>query len=75
MMASAIIGLFFLKFWQKARERLFLILAIAFWLLALERWILIYLGTTDEPRTLVYIIRLLAFILIICGIIDKNKRS
>ena len=40
-MASWIAGLFFLRFWRETRDRLFLIFAIAFWLLGLTRFALV----------------------------------
>ena len=72
---SLIIALFFLKFWMKSSDRLFLWFAIAFLLLAAERLALNIFVTVDEPRSLVYVLRLLAFGLITFAVIDKNKRS
>ncbi len=69
--ASLIAGLFFLRFWRETRDRLFLIFAIAFWLLALTRFALVRLH--DEEHHYVYWIRLAAFVLILLAIIDKNR--
>jgi hypothetical protein len=73
VMACAVSGLFFLRFWRKTRERLFAIFAVAFWMLGLN-WALLAFAAADEVRSLLfYLIRLLAFILILIGIIDKNR--
>jgi len=74
MMASAVAGLFFLRFWRKSRDRLFLIFALAFWILALNRVPMLFV-TEDETRTYFYVVRLVAFLLILGAIVDKNRKS
>ncbi len=74
VMASAAIGLFFLRFWRKAKDGLFFFFAIAFWLLGLN-WLLLAFSARNESHTELYIIRLLAFGLIILGIGWKNRKS
>ena len=37
VMGYAVAGLFFARFWRQTRDRLFLIFAIAFWLLGVQR--------------------------------------
>lgn len=74
IMGCWIAGLFFLKFWRKSRERLFLFFAMAFWLLGCERIIPIAIADPrTEPHTFIYLIRLVAFALILYAIIDKNR--
>ena len=36
VMACFVAGLFFLRFWRKTRDRLFMIFAIAFWLMGVN---------------------------------------
>ena len=72
VMACAVTGVFFLRFWRKTRDRLFAMFAIAFWLLGLN-WGLLAFIKSDEVQSAIYIVRLLAFILILVGIIDKNR--
>jgi hypothetical protein len=72
-MASAAAGLFFLRFWRETRDRLFLIFALAFWLLGLSRLGLSWTGEVNETHTFLYVVRLLAFVLILVAIIDKNR--
>lgn len=73
MMCYAVAGLFFFKFWRQTRDRLFAMFAIAFWILSLNYLILTPPGPTDEFLPLHYTIRALAFLLILMGIIDKNR--
>lgn len=75
MMACFMTGVFFLKFWQKSHDRLFLMFACAFWMLSLERLVLGYLGNAQEISPTIYLIRLSAFILILIAIINKNRES
>ncbi len=71
----AVIALFFLKFWSKSKDRLFLFFSIAFLILGLERVGLVLFGSPDEPRSLIYVLRLIAFGVITYAVVDKNKRS
>jgi hypothetical protein len=73
--ACATIGLFFVRFWKHSHDRLFLIFAIAFWLLMLERFCLMAIGRASEVSPFVYTIRLAAFLLIIFAIVDKNRKQ
>ena len=70
----ALAGLFFLRYWRDTRDRLFLIFALAFWVLALMRIALSYVDE-DEIRTYLYWGRFLAFVLILGAILDKNRRQ
>lgn len=72
VMACAAAGVFFLRFWRRTRDRLFLIFALAFWLLG-TNWLFLAFVNRDETRTWLYVLRLVAFILILVGIIDKNR--
>jgi len=72
---SAIAGLFFLRFWRLSGERLFVYFALAFAAMAIN-WVgLSAVDPAFELRHYVYLFRLLAFILIIAGIVDKNRTS
>jgi Family of unknown function (DUF5985) len=74
-MAGLVAGLFFFRFWRLSRDRLFLLMGIAFWVLALNWLGLAVLPRIDESRHYVYLLRLLAFLLIIAGIVDKNRSA
>lgn len=72
-MGYFVAGLFFLRFWSGTRDRLFLFFTASFWLLALQRVALATLGEAFEDRSGFYIVRLLAYILILVAIFDKNR--
>lgn len=65
-------GLFFLRFWSRTRDGLFLSFAVAFWLLALGQTLLTLTGVPVEERSWIYLVRLAAFLLIIVAILRKN---
>lgn len=73
-MGCAVIGLFFLRFWRQSMDRLFLMFALAFWILAVDRTVLGIVDFVTEWREYVFLLRLLAFCLIVYGIVDKNRR-
>ena len=63
---------FFLRFWRKTRDRLFAMFAGAFLLLA-ANWVALGFTRADEIRTALYVVRLVAFVVILVAIIDKNR--
>jgi len=71
--AAWAVGLFFLRFWRESRDQFFAYFAIGFWLMA-TTWALLGLESpTAENRPYIYGLRLLAFLLIIAAIVDKNR--
>ena len=73
-MGCAIAAMFFLRFWQQSRDRLFLRFSTAFLLLALSYTLLATIALADEWRPYIFAVRLLAFVVIIYGIFEKNRR-
>ena len=71
-MGFAVAALFFLRFWRDSRDRLFLYFAIAFALEAANRAIFAFNGARSEEVTLYFSLRLVAFLLILWAIVDKN---
>ena len=65
-------GTFFLRFWRKTSDRLFLAFAIAFGLLAVNQCLAIFLDSGDESTAFAYVLRVLGFVLILLAIINKN---
>lgn len=74
-MSGWVAGLFFLKFWRVTRDRLFFFFFLAFSMLALNWLGLALVPSVAETRHQVFILRLLAFVIIIVGVVDKNRRS
>lgn len=66
-------ALFFLRFWHRTREELFLAFAIAFGLLGIGQTILALANIPTEERSSLYLIRLTAFALILVAIYRKNQ--
>lgn len=66
---------FFLHYWRRTAERLFLIFSIAFALLALNQGLAFAFRVVSEPNSFVYGLRALAFLLILVAIVDKNVFS
>lgn len=72
VMACLVAGLCFLRFWRRSGDRLFAMFAIAFWILGLN-WLALAFTEQDEVRTALYFVRMMAFVLILVAIIDKNR--
>jgi hypothetical protein len=68
-------ALFFLKFWARMRDLLFVAFAIAFALFAAEQALLAVAQVAREERTWFYLLRLAGFLLIIAGVVVKNRGS
>lgn len=72
-LAYAIIALFFLKFRSRSGDRLFMLFAVAFLVLAGQRFVLTVAREWGEKASWLYGLRLLAFVVIVYAIIDKNR--
>ena len=72
-MACGVVALFFLRFWQRTHDRLFLIFAIAFCLMAFTRIAMMNLGKEGAYNAYAYSFRLATYLLILAAIIDKNR--
>ncbi|MBO9559685.1 MAG: hypothetical protein J7515_14035 [Caulobacter sp.] len=73
-MGFLIAALFFLKFWRRTGDRLFLAFSAAFGLMAVGNALPVLLGTPHEERSGIYLFRLAAFVLIIVAVLAKNLR-
>ena len=72
-MGYAVVALYFLRFWKRSGERLFVFFALAFALLAAQRLGLAFLSIVDDSW--LYGLRLLAFLLLLVGILEKNRSA
>jgi hypothetical protein len=70
-----IAAVFFVRFWRRTRDRLFLAFATAFALLAFNQLIATFLEAADEATVYAYALRVLGFVLILWAIVDKNVRE
>ena len=73
--AFVVAGLFFLRFWKRTRDGLFVAFALAFWLLGLTQALLTLSNIPVEERSWLYLLRLAAFALILVSIWFKNRRG
>jgi uncharacterized membrane protein len=75
VMGYWVAGLYFLRFWRRSRDRLFVVFGAAFWLLGLQRLALATHPEWNDEYGSIYVLRLLAFLMILGAIIDKNRTS
>ena len=68
-------ALFFLRYWRRSRDELFLAFATAFALLGAGQAVLALANIPTEERGSIYLIRLCAFLLILFAIYRKNRAS
>lgn len=73
--ASVTAGAFFLKFWRQTRDPLFFAFAAAFIIEGLNRIGFLFVESPNEAGPTIYIVRLVAFLLIVAAIVRKNRRS
>lgn len=71
-MGSLIIALFFLRFWRDTGDRFFLYFALSFAIEGMHRLFASLGGVQDEASPLHYLVRLLAYLLILWAILEKN---
>ena len=67
--------LFFLRYWSRSRDELFLSFALAFGLLGIGQAILALANIPTEERGSLYLFRLAAFLLILVAIYRKNRSA
>ena len=73
-MANLVAGLFFLRFWQQSRDRFFMLFAASFLLETVNRAALALSAQPNDGTPIFYGVRLIAFVLILVAIADKNRR-
>jgi hypothetical protein len=70
-----VISLFFLRYWKTTHDRFFLFFAISFLIEGVNRLVNGLTQFSDEQQPVIYIIRLIAFLVIFYAILDKNRRK
>lgn len=74
-MGFTVAALFFLKFWRRTREALFLAFSAAFLLLGATQALLTLAAIPVEERSWVFLLRLAAFLLILGALWWQNRRG
>ena len=72
-MASMVGGLFFLRFWRSTGDRFFLFFALSFFIEGINRLVLAPTSQDTDGAPAYYVIRLIAYGLILYAILDKNR--
>lgn len=72
---SFVAAVFFGVSWRRTGDRFFVMFALAFALLGVERVILGVLNLPESPLLSIYFIRLVGFLLIILAIVYKNREA
>ena len=65
---------FFLKFWRRTRDPLFLAFGVAFLIEAVNRCFVLFIEKPYEGNPWIYAIRLASYLVILFGIVHKNRR-
>lgn len=71
-MGYSVVCLFFLRFYVRSRDGLFITFAAAFALMALNQTLQVMLDIPREEQSPIFLLRLTAFLLIIIAILRKN---
>ena len=74
-LAYFLAGVFFLRFWRRTRDRLFVRFAIAFWLFTLNQVVAFSFEAADERLGYTYVLRVTGFVVILFAVIAKNVKS
>jgi len=71
-MGFLLAGLFFFRFWTRTKDSLFATFGIAFLLLAANQMVITLSNIPREDLSWAYSLRILAFGMLIYGIVSKN---
>lgn len=70
-----VVALLFARFYRRTRDRLFLVFAVAFAILACTSATALFTTNENIGSPYLYGIRFLAFLCIVIAILDKNRKS
>lgn len=73
VMACCVALVFFLRFWRRSGDPLFGWFALAFGLMGLNWVFLAMSGPASEFRPFLYLMRLVAYLVIVAAILQKNR--
>jgi hypothetical protein len=72
---SLVAGLFFLKFWRRTRDFLFLAFGVAFLVQGADSAAVMLVPKPNEGTPAIYVVRLLMSLLILAAIVKKNLEA
>lgn len=67
------VGLFFYTYWRSAGDRFFVYFMLSFWLQAANHAAMAATGSWSDDRPENYLVRALAYALILVAVWDKNR--
>jgi uncharacterized membrane protein HdeD (DUF308 family) len=73
-MCSFVAGLFFLRYWRDSHDRFFVLFALSFFVQGVNRVALALAEHPNEGSAWHYGVRLVAYVLILLAIWEKNRR-
>jgi hypothetical protein len=73
-MGFLVVSLLFVRYWRRTRDGIFVWFSISFALLALTQALPVMIEIPREEHSWVFLLRLLAFALLIFAILRKNAR-
>jgi hypothetical protein len=73
VMGASTSALFFFTFWRRTADRLFLLMGIAFLIMAVNGLFLGLASPSGEGSVPIYISRLVDFGLVAAAVVDKNR--
>ena len=73
-MGFLVVSLLFVRYWRRTRDGIFVWFSISFALLALTQALPVIIEIPREEHSWVFLLRLLAFALLIFAILRKNAR-
>ena len=71
--ASLVAGFVFFRFWRQTRDRFFIYFALSFWIEAANRCAMALFASPNEDAPAYYLVRLVAYGLILFAIVQKNR--
>ena len=72
---SLVASMFFLRFWHRTRDFLFIAFSIAFFFQGVTSTASVFLSQPNGVRTWLYIGQLCTYLLILAAILRKNRRA
>jgi hypothetical protein len=73
--SSVVAAMFFLRFWRRTGDFLFLAFATAFLLQAISSTVNIFTSNPDSVRSWMYVPQVCAYLLILLAILRKNRSA
>jgi len=71
--ACAVAGMFFFQYWRSSGDRFFVYFMLSFWIQGVNHAAMAWTGSWNEDAPAQYLVRALAYALILLAIWDKNR--